>query len=77
MKINILPCGAEQVSLTKIGDGKLNREFYFIFMAELIRDYFVYFNSFNDGNIASLLQGRKNTLPIKPAEISTLLQISL
>jgi hypothetical protein len=55
MKINILPCGAEQVSLTKIGDGKLNREFYFIFMAELIRDYFVYFNSFNDGNIASLL----------------------
>lgn len=70
MKINILPCGAEQVSLTKIGDGKLNREFYFIFMAELIRDYFVYFNSFNDGNIASL---RKNTLPIKPAEISTLL----
>jgi len=56
----------EEASLTKIGNGILNREFYFIFMTELARDYFLFFKSFNDGNISSL---RKNTGPLEIAEI--------
>jgi hypothetical protein len=52
--------------LSQLGDGKLNRKYYAFFIAELMRDYFKYFNSFNNGNIASL---RKLTLPIEPAKI--------
>jgi hypothetical protein len=51
-------------SLTQLGDGKINAKFYCTFMAELLRDYFRFYSSYNDGNIASL---RKITAPvIKP-----------
>jgi hypothetical protein len=51
----------EHTSLSQLGDGKINAKFYYTFMAELLRDYFRYYSSFNDGNIASL---RKITAPV-------------
>jgi hypothetical protein len=43
-----------------VGDGKLTTKFYSYFVSELLRDYFIDFNSYRDGNIATL---RKLTSP--------------
>jgi hypothetical protein len=60
--------GTSKASLTKLSDmndGILSRRFYLFFMAELIRDYLFFNNSFLDGNMASLL---KVTTPIQLAK---------
>jgi hypothetical protein len=48
--------------LSILGDGKMSSKYYLFFINELIRDYFRYFGSYKNGNIASL---RKLTFPIE------------
>jgi len=49
--------------LSTLGNGKLTKHYFILFMAELVRDYLKYFNSYLNGNVASI---RKLTSPIKP-----------